>query len=243
MVELREQLGIAGDVAGVEQRGADGGVGGAVAEAFVDRTRRMPDLQSQVPQEIQHVLDHLQGMRGRVVRGKKQQVDVAERCQRAASVATGGGDGQRFGLPKHARGVFEQRRDQPIDQARQQPSCLQAGEFVLLELVCTWVWMRARWRRKAARAASRGGARSPPRAFNASASTAAAAAGFCGRGVGVSMSRTVLCRVRAENRQHGFQAIKRIQRLARGEAVRVQFGQCGSDRIRLHRRWRGLILR
>jgi hypothetical protein len=95
------------------------------------------NLNAKVPQEVEHVLDHLQ----RLVRwfrcGQEQQVDVAERCQHTAAVATRAGNGEmvRFTEASVRNGVLVQRRDQPVGQFTQQAGSLKTGDLILLERV------------------------------------------------------------------------------------------------------------
>ena len=134
-VELGEQRRVAGDVARIEQRGADRGVLGAFDQAILDRARGVADLHAEIPQEVEHVLDDLQRLPRRLGRGQEQQVDVAERRQHAAAVAAGAGDRQMFGLAEAGvrRGVLVERGDQPVDQLAEQARGLQAGDLLLLE--------------------------------------------------------------------------------------------------------------
>ena len=95
-VEVGEQRLVAGHEPRVQQRRADRRVFAPSIRQSLDRSRRVPNLQAEIPQEIQHVFDDLQRLRRRIVRGQEQQIDVAERRQHAPAVAAGRGDAQLF---------------------------------------------------------------------------------------------------------------------------------------------------
>jgi hypothetical protein len=85
------------------------------------------DLEAEVPEEIQHELDGTEHRRGRLVDGEEQQVDVAERRQHAAAVATGGrhAEATERRLAGRVRRLLRQcvgvqRDDQSVGQRRQQ---------------------------------------------------------------------------------------------------------------------------
>ena len=85
--QLVVQLALAPHVARLEQRGADGQVALGVAQALVDRARRVADLQAEVPQQVEHELDDLLAARRLLVGPQEQQIDVRQRRQLAAAVA------------------------------------------------------------------------------------------------------------------------------------------------------------
>ena len=134
-VEVGEQLRVAGHVPGIEQRSADRGVLGALDQAVLDRAGGVADLHAEVPQEVEHVLDHLQRLTRRVLGGQEQQVDVAERREHAAPISASAGDREmlRFAKAGVRRGVIVQRRDKAVGQLAQQAGGLQAGDLLLLE--------------------------------------------------------------------------------------------------------------
>jgi len=78
---------VAGQLAGLQHRGADGEILAAEAQALLDRARGVADLEAQIPQRIEHELDHALGMGGLLVGAQEQEVDVGERRQGAAPVA------------------------------------------------------------------------------------------------------------------------------------------------------------
>ena len=55
--------------------------------ALVDRARGVADFEAQVPQGVEHELDHALGVGGLLVGAQEQQIDVGEGRQRAAAVA------------------------------------------------------------------------------------------------------------------------------------------------------------
>ena len=59
LLPLRVKRLVAPDVAAFEQGGADGEIALAHAHHVVERATRLADLQAQVPEEIEHRLDHL----------------------------------------------------------------------------------------------------------------------------------------------------------------------------------------
>ena len=95
--ELLEQLAVAAEGA-LQDRGPDGHVGLGMADALVDRTRGMADLEPHVPKGIQDRLGD--GFApGRLLVGKQEQeIDVGARRQHAAAIAAGGDDRHALGL-------------------------------------------------------------------------------------------------------------------------------------------------
>src|ERR671913_1759829 len=87
--QLVEQFAIAPNVARLEQRGADGLVALAVAQALIDGACGVADLEAQVPQQVEHELDQLLAAWRLLVRPQEQQIDVRQRRQLAAAVAAG----------------------------------------------------------------------------------------------------------------------------------------------------------
>ena len=85
--QLLEQRLVAGDEPGLEERGADRHVGARLLQAFVDRARRVPDLQLEVPQHIEQRLDHLFDAGRRLVGHEEQEIDVRKGREHAAPIA------------------------------------------------------------------------------------------------------------------------------------------------------------
>ncbi len=122
--ELREERRIAPEKARFEQARADLQVGAGEARAFGDRARRLADLEPEIPEPVKQKLDHLLCVRGPLVGMQEQQIDVRERRQLGAAVATDRGHGEslagrRVGQREEPReGEIEQPADQRIDQSR-----------------------------------------------------------------------------------------------------------------------------
>ena len=93
-----EQLVVAEQIAQLQDGGADGDVGLGLADAFVDRARRMPDLQSHVPEAIEDQFGDRFAPGGLLVGQEEQQVDVGARRQEAAPVAAGGNHRHALGF-------------------------------------------------------------------------------------------------------------------------------------------------
>ena len=81
----------------LEERGADRHVRLRLADAVVDRARRVADLELQVPQHIEHRLDDALAPGGLLVGQQEQEIDVGPRRQRAAPVAAGRDNGELLG--------------------------------------------------------------------------------------------------------------------------------------------------
>ena len=93
-----------------QQRGADRHVGRRLAQALVDRARRVADLQLEIPQHVEHRLDDALAPGGLLVGKQEQQVDVRPRRQRAAAVAAGGDDREALARGRIARPDRDARR-------------------------------------------------------------------------------------------------------------------------------------
>ena len=121
LVEARRQLaverGVAEEVARFQKRGADGHIGFGLADAFVDRTRRVTDLEAHVPQAIEQSLGHRLAPGGLLVGQHEQEIDVGARRQQPAAIAAGCDHRHAFGLRtdlrriKHASGELEEDAD------------------------------------------------------------------------------------------------------------------------------------
>ena len=135
LLELVEQRVVAGDQAGVEQRGAHRDVAFGLREAIGDRARRVADLQAEIPQEVEHELHCLEDVRRGVARREEEQVDIAERREHPAAVTAGGGEGELLGHVVLFAGVIEQGCNQTVGELRQSTGGGQAGERVALELI------------------------------------------------------------------------------------------------------------
>ena len=102
LVEARAEriqlLRVAQDQPRLQHRGADRHVGARLAQAFVDRPRRVADLLLEVPQHVEDRLDHLRARRVLLIVDQEQQVDVGAGRQHAATVAADGENGQALRL-------------------------------------------------------------------------------------------------------------------------------------------------
>jgi len=78
---------VAGQVAGLEDGGADREVLTREPQALIHRPGGVADLEAQVPQRIEHELDHALGVRRLLVGPQEQQIEVGEGRQGAAPVA------------------------------------------------------------------------------------------------------------------------------------------------------------
>ena len=135
LLESGVELRVAVDEARIEQRGAHRDVGGADLDALVDGARRVPDLEAQIPQHVEHVLGDALAPRRLLVGKQEQQIDVGSGRQQPAPVAPGGDDRhalgvRRIGRPVDVRdGVVVEHadelvleRDKPAAQRRPLPS-------------------------------------------------------------------------------------------------------------------------
>lgn len=80
-MKLLEQVGAAGQETGLHHRRPDRQIGEAQIHTVLNSPYAMADLESAVPQRVQHLLDqlghHLRGVRVK----QKHQVDIGVRCQ------------------------------------------------------------------------------------------------------------------------------------------------------------------
>ena len=113
LVEPRHQFVIERLVAGqkprLEDRGADRHVAARLPDRFIDRARRVADLQPHVPQAIQDGFGDLLAPGGLLVGQDEQQIDIGFRRHQSAAVAAGGDH-------RHALGAGGDRR--AVEMAR-----------------------------------------------------------------------------------------------------------------------------
>ena len=95
--QLLEQRLVAVDQPRVEERGADRHVGAGKLQGLVDGAGGVPDLEAQVPEQIEHVLHHALAPRRLLVGQHEQEIDVGEGGEQTAAVAAGGDDGHALG--------------------------------------------------------------------------------------------------------------------------------------------------
>ena len=94
---LRRALLVAPQISRFQNRRADRDVLFGEADAFGERSRRVADLQAQIPQHVEDEFDDALAP-GRLLEGThKQQIDVRARRQLAAAIAAGRDDGDAFG--------------------------------------------------------------------------------------------------------------------------------------------------
>ena len=131
------QLAVAGEIAHLQDRRADGHVGLGLAQAFIHRAGRRPDLQAHIPEHVEHVLDQLLHM-GRVLVGnQEQQIDVGKGRQLAAAIAADRQHRQPFRRCGIVQGIDPHRRQlmQGADQLiHQQAQALGRGAAVMVGL-------------------------------------------------------------------------------------------------------------
>ena len=139
LAELIEQRLIAPEPAGLQQRRADGQVFLGQAHGLVHGTRRMADLEAQIPQHVEHEFDNLFRARRHFVRQQEHQIDIGKRCQFAAPIPARGDDRQRLARGRAGRGIdpligeIVNRADQLIHQKRMGPGHLGAGHLARFE--------------------------------------------------------------------------------------------------------------
>ncbi len=105
LLERHVEIGIAVDEAGVEQRRADGNVGGAQLDALADRARGVADLEAEIPEHVENVLCDALAPRGLLVGQKKQQIDIGAGRQQPAPVAARRHDRHALGIGRVGRAI------------------------------------------------------------------------------------------------------------------------------------------
>src|SRR5579871_2017090 len=86
-LQRRGQRLIAGEAPRLQDGGADRMVGAGELETLLDGPRRVADFEAQVPERVEHVLDHALGVCGLLVGAQEQEIDVGEGRERAAPIA------------------------------------------------------------------------------------------------------------------------------------------------------------
>ena len=105
------QRSVAPHVARFQQGGTDRHVAFGLPHHFVERTAAMADLQPEVPQSIQHRLDHLLGPAGLLPGGEEADIEIRIRCHLAAAIAADRDDRQPFGSGRVAVGIQPLHRE------------------------------------------------------------------------------------------------------------------------------------
>ncbi len=136
-LQLGEELLIAPDVARLEHRGADGEIALGLADGLLDRARRLPDFEAEIPERVEQIFDHLLGMRRALVGREEEQIDVGEGRELAAAIAADGDQreplaGGRIGVRIDvARDEIVERADDLIDEEAERVHGLGAARTVL----------------------------------------------------------------------------------------------------------------
>ena len=111
-----------------QQRCADGDVLFGEAQSIREQTRRVADLQAQVPQHVQDEFDDALAPGGLLERADEQQIDIGSRRQHSAAIAAGGHDREAFGSGRIWRRIEMLHReiienlDRSVLKRRQGPS-------------------------------------------------------------------------------------------------------------------------
>ena len=140
-LQLLGQALVAGQAPRLQDGGADGEILAGELHAFLDRARGVADLEAQIPQGVEHVLDHALHMGGLLVGAQKQQIEVGEGRERAAPIAPYRHQAQALALggvarPDHVDGgeVIE-RGHHLVGDAGQEPRSLDPARAVLQALL------------------------------------------------------------------------------------------------------------
>ena len=111
--QLFDQRRVAGQAPRFQQGGADDDVLARLPEALVDAARGLAHLQPEVPQGVEHELDHALGVGGGLPGPQEQEVDVREGRHDAAAVAADREQGEALALGRVLRRIDEARRERP----------------------------------------------------------------------------------------------------------------------------------
>ncbi len=95
--ELVIEFAVTPEVARFEERRADGDVLARQAHALFERTRRVTDLEAEIPQHVQDELDDALAPRGLLERTHEQEIDIRSRRQHGPAIAAGRDDGDALG--------------------------------------------------------------------------------------------------------------------------------------------------
>ena len=74
-------------------------------EALIDRARRVPDFEAQIPEQVQHVFRNALAPGRLLVGQQEQKIDVRSRCEQAAPIAAGRNDGHAFRVRRIGRPI------------------------------------------------------------------------------------------------------------------------------------------
>ena len=137
LTELDEEGLFPRKAARVEQSGADGGVATRFRQAFLDRPCRMADLETEIPEEIEHEFDRGQGRVGGIGLGQEQQINIAEGGKVAApkTARRDHGHAVRRIRPSHDAGIVHEGNDHAVHMPGEGRGRGQTGKLVALESV------------------------------------------------------------------------------------------------------------
>ena len=96
---------VAGEIARLQNGGADGHVAARLPDRFIDRAGGMADLQAHVPQRVEDGFGDLLAPGGLLVGQDEQEIDVRLRRHQAAAIAAGRDHGHPLGAARHLRPV------------------------------------------------------------------------------------------------------------------------------------------
>ena len=132
---------VAGQAPGLQDRGADGEVFPGELDALIHRARGVAHLEAQIPQGIEHVLDHALHMGSLLVGAQEQEIEIGEGRKRPAPIAPHRHQAQALALggiarPDHVDGgeVIE-GGDHLVGDPGQEPRGLDAAGPILQPLL------------------------------------------------------------------------------------------------------------
>jgi hypothetical protein len=156
-LQFVEQFFVADDAPRFEQRRSDRHIGAALPDAFVDRARRMTDLQPHVPERIENGLGDALAPGGLLVGQQKQEIDVGARRQQPAAIAADRNHAHTFrrrrilGAVKLFGRDLVGERDDRIHQARKRlgaAAAMQPAEQALFGVLAAFVERRLQFLRQ-----------------------------------------------------------------------------------------------
>ena len=103
LFEIVEERTVAIDEARFEKRRADGEILARQTNAIGGRARGMTDLETEIPEHIEHVFDDALAPRRLLVGQQEKQIDIRTRRQLAPAIAAHRGDGDAFSLARIGR--------------------------------------------------------------------------------------------------------------------------------------------
>ena len=119
LLELGKELLVAGQQAGLDQRGLVFLIGLRLFQAFSDRAAGVADLEADIPQQVEDFLNQQREVFRQLVGGagqEEEQVDIGAGIERPTAVAADGDQCEHGGLLALGEGEFEQRAQDDIEQ-------------------------------------------------------------------------------------------------------------------------------